>query len=97
MLNFKTKKWIWNLYKKENLKPEVKVIIENILDELYRLQNKLAKDAKLRANIRWGMENKKCTTFLQSTSETESAKSWLKLDWLKWLKLRSPTSNLIIE
>ena len=38
-------------------------------------KTKLAKDAKLRANIRWEMENKKCTTFLQSTSETESTKS----------------------
>ena len=39
-----------NLYKKENFRPEINRMIENLQDELY--QNKQAKGAKLRANIR---------------------------------------------
>ena len=35
------------LYKKENFKSEVKQMIENLQDELYELENKQAKSAKL--------------------------------------------------
>ena len=41
-----------NLYKRENFKPEIKLMIENLQDELYQLENKQAKGAKLAANIR---------------------------------------------
>ena len=33
---------IQNLYKKENFKPEIKPMIENLQDELYQLENKQA-------------------------------------------------------
>ena len=47
-----------NLYKKENFKPEIKPMIENLQDELYQLENKQAKGAKLRANVRsWREKN----------------------------------------
>ena len=32
-------------------------MIENLKDETYQLENKQAKDAKLRANIRWELED----------------------------------------
>ena len=35
-------------------------MIENLQDELYQLENKQAKGAKLRANIRWKVEGKEC-------------------------------------
>ena len=41
-----------NLCKKENFKTEIKPMIGNLQDELYQLENKQAKGAKLRANIR---------------------------------------------
>ena len=36
-------------------------MIENLQDELYQLENKQVKGAKLRANIRWGLEGEKCS------------------------------------
>ena len=41
-----------NLYKKENVKPEIELMIENLQDELYELENKQGEGAKLGANIR---------------------------------------------
>ena len=45
-------KRLQNLSKKENFKPEIKPMIENLQDELYQLENKQGKGAKLRANNR---------------------------------------------
>ena len=42
-----------NLYKKENFKPEIKPMVENLQDELYQLENKQAKGAKLDATLLW--------------------------------------------
>ena len=50
--NLVLKRRLQNLYKKENFKPEIKLMIENLQDELYQLENKQAKGAKLIANIR---------------------------------------------
>ena len=50
--NLVLKRRLQNLYKKENFKPEIKLMIENLQDELYQLENKQAKGAKLGANIR---------------------------------------------
>ena len=56
--NITTEVRLQNLYKKENFKPEIKPMIENLQDELYQLESKQAKDAKLRANIRsWRAKN----------------------------------------
>ena len=52
---------LWNLYKKENFKPEIKSIIKNLQDELYQLENKQGKGAKLRAKIKWELEGEKCS------------------------------------
>ena len=45
-------------YKRENFKPEIKPMIENLRNELYQLENKQAKGAKLLGNIRsWRAKN----------------------------------------
>ena len=44
----------WDLYKKENFKPEIKPMIENLQDEIYRLENKQAKWAKLMLTLETG-------------------------------------------
>ena len=56
--NFETNIRLQNLYKKENFKPKIKQLIENLQGELYQLENKQPKGAKLRANIRtWRAKN----------------------------------------
>ena len=46
------------LVQKENFEPKTKPMIENLQNELYQLENKQAKCAKLRANIRsWRTKN----------------------------------------
>ena len=55
------KRRLGNLYKKENFRPEIKLMIENLQDELSRLVKKQAKSAKLLADIRWKLEGKKCS------------------------------------
>ena len=50
--NLVLKRRLQNLYKKENFKPEIKLMIENLQDELYQLENKHVKGAKLVANIK---------------------------------------------
>ena len=47
ILQFETKIRLQNLYQKENFKPEINPMIENLQDELYQLENKQAKGAKL--------------------------------------------------
>ena len=49
------------MYKKENFKPEIKPLINNLQDELYSLESKQARGAKIRANIRWDLEGEKCS------------------------------------
>ena len=43
ILEFQDWKRLRNIYKKENFKPEIKPMIENLQDELYKLENKYAK------------------------------------------------------
>ena len=50
-----------NLYKKENFKPEIKLMINNLQDELYVLESKQAQSAKICANIRWELAGEKCS------------------------------------
>ena len=46
--------------KEENLKPEIKSMIENVQGDLYQLESKQAKGAKLHDNVRWELEGEKC-------------------------------------
>ena len=41
------KKRLQNLYRKENFKPEIKILIKNLQDELYSLESKQARGAKI--------------------------------------------------
>ena len=47
--------------RKKKFKPEIKPIVKNLQDELYQLDNKQAKGAKLHATIRWKLEGEKCS------------------------------------
>ena len=49
------KKRLGNFYKKENFKPKIKVMTENLQDELNQWENKQAK-----GDIRWDLGGKKC-------------------------------------
>ena len=51
------KKRLRKLYNKENFKPEIKLIIENLLDELIGMEH--AKDAKVCVNIILKLESEK--------------------------------------
>ena len=42
-------------------KKKIKPIIRNLQDELYQLENKQAKSAKLHPTIRWKLEGEKCS------------------------------------
>ena len=57
-MNYKTER-LQNLHKKENLKPEIKPMIEKLQNKLDQLENKQAKGTNLGANIRQKMESKK--------------------------------------
>ena len=57
-MNYKTER-LQNLHKKENLKPEIKPMIEKLQNKLDQLENKQAKGTNLGANIRQEMESKK--------------------------------------
>ena len=69
------KRILRNLCKKENFKPEIKPMIENLQDDLYQLENNQAKSVKLCANIRQELEGKICSkTFFKVIEKTEYAK-----------------------
>ena len=72
------KRRLRNLYKKENIKPEIKPMIENLQDEPSQFENKQAKSVKLRANIRWELEGKKCSkTFFKLKDRICKIKQYL--------------------
>ena len=52
ILEFQDLKRGYETYTKKKLKPEIKPIIKNLQGELYQLENKQAKGAKLRPTIR---------------------------------------------
>ena len=52
ILEFQDCKKTAKLIQKRKVKPEIKLMIENLQDELYELENEQGKGAKLGANIR---------------------------------------------
>ena len=57
------------MYKRENFKPGIRPFINNLQDELYSVESKQTRGAKIRANIRWDLEGEKCSkTFFGVTS-----------------------------
>ena len=57
------KKRLRNLHKKENFKPEIRVMINNLQDE---------QGAKVHANIRWDLEGEKCSKSFFSVLERQN-------------------------
>ena len=57
--NFGTEKEVKKPIRKKKFKPELKPIIKNLQDELYELENKQGKGAKLLPTIRWKLEGEK--------------------------------------
>ena len=49
------KKRLRNMYKRENFKPGIRPFINNLQDELYSVESKQTRGAKIRANIRWDL------------------------------------------
>ena len=66
------KKRLRNLYNKENFKPEIRVMINNLQDEHYTLETKQATGAKVHANIRWDLEGEKCSKSFFSVLERQN-------------------------
>ena len=78
--NFETERRLQNLYKKEIFEPEIKPMIEKVQDELYQLENKQAKGAKLGTNIRQELEDEKCSkTFFKVLSPWDRGEISIKL------------------
>ena len=50
-------------------------MIKNLPDELYQLESKHAKGAKLRANIRWELQDKKCSKTYFNILERQNIKN----------------------
>ena len=50
-------------------------MIENLQDDLYLLENKQEKGAKLRANIRWELEGEKCSKTFFKVLERQNLQS----------------------
>ena len=58
ILEVQNQKEAMKFEQKENFEPKIKPMIENLQYKLYQLENKQAKSAKLRANIRsWTAKN----------------------------------------
>ena len=75
ILEFQDWKRGYETYTKKKFKPEIKPIIKNLQDELYQLENKQAKGAKLRPTIRWKLEGEKCSkTFFKVLERTNILK-----------------------
>ena len=70
------KKRLRNLYEKK-FKPEIKPIIKNLQDELYQLENKQGKGAKLRATIRWKLEGKKCKVLERKNIQNQTRSEFI--------------------
>ena len=58
-LEFQNQKKTMKFVQKENFEPKIKPMIENLQNELYQLEKKQSKGAKLRANIRQELEGEK--------------------------------------
>ena len=66
------KRRLWNFYKKENFKPEIKPVTENSQDEPYQLENKPAKGAKPCANISGELVLEKCSKTFSKVLEGQN-------------------------
>ena len=83
-------------YKKENFKPEMKSLLENLLKKLHQVESKQSKGTQVRANIRWKLEGEKCSKTFFKISERKmcNTKRFLKfIDRYNDGKYARPSSN----
>ena len=63
-------------------KPEIKPIIKDLQDELYQLENKQAKDTKLRPTIRWQLEDEKCSKTFFKVLERKNMRNQTRSEFI---------------
>ena len=82
ILEFQYWKRGYETYTKKKFKPKIKPIIKNLQDELYQLENKQAKGAKLRASIRWKREGKKCSKIFFKVLERKNMQNQTRSEFI---------------
>ena len=68
----KFKKRLRNLHKKENYKRKIKPMINTFQGELYLLETKEAKGARIPANIRWDLDGERCSKIFFKVLERQN-------------------------
>ena len=63
------------MYKKENFKPKITLMINNLQDEIYTLETKQVTGANIHANIRWDLEGEICSKSFFSALERQNMQS----------------------
>ena len=61
-------------------------MIENLQDELYKLENKQAKGAKLPVNIRWKLDCKKCSQTFFKVPERQNLQNQKYMNFILMIK-----------
>ena len=82
ILEFQHWKRGYETYTKKKFKPEIKPIIKNLQDELYQLENKQAKGAKLRPTIRWKLEGEKCSKTFFKVLERKNMRNQTRSEFI---------------
>ena len=82
ILEFKDWKRSYETYKKKKFKPEIKPMIKNLQDELYQLENKQAKGAKLPPTIRWKLEGEKCSKTFFRVLERKNMRNQIRSEFI---------------
>ena len=82
VLEFQHSKRGYEIYTKKNFKPEIKPFIKNLQDELYQLENKQAKGAKLRRTIRWKLEGEKCSKTFFKVLERKNMRNQTRSEFI---------------
>ena len=72
-------------------------MIENLQDELYELENKQAKSAKLWANVRWDLGAKNAPTLSSKYLQDRICKIKQHLNYIHWWYKSKYSSNLQIS
>ena len=76
-------------------KPEIKPIITNLQDELYQLENKQAKSAKLRPTIRWKLEGEKCSKTFFKVLERKNTRNQTRSEFILMIINKTILASLL--
>ena len=80
---------------KKKFKPEIKPIITNLQDELYQLENKQAKSAKLRPTIRWKLEGEKCSKTFFKVLERKNMRNQTRSEFILMIINKTILASLL--